>query len=34
LKDEKTGNVNKSTKLSKFGLRLHGNGMRLSGSGK
>ena len=34
MKDEKTGNVNKLTKLSGVGLRLHGNGMRLSGSGK
>ena len=31
MKDEKTGNVNKLTKLSGVGLRLQGNGMRLSG---
>jgi hypothetical protein len=33
MKDEKTGNVDKLTKLSGVGLRLQGNGMRLSGSG-
>jgi hypothetical protein len=33
MKDEKTGNVNKLTKLSGVGLRLQENGMRLSGSG-
>ena len=33
MKDEKTGNVNKLTKLSGVGLRLQGNGMRLSGAG-
>ena len=34
MKDEKSGNVDKLTKLSGVGLRLQGNGMRLSGSGK
>ena len=34
MKDEKTGNVDKLTKLSGVGLRLQGNGMRLSGAGK
>jgi hypothetical protein len=34
MKDEKTANVNKLTKLSGFGLRLQGKGMRLSGAGK
>jgi hypothetical protein len=33
MKDEKTGNVDKLTKLSGVGLRLQGNGMRLSGAG-
>ena len=33
MRDEKTGNVNKLTKLSGIGLRLQGNGMRLSGAG-
>jgi hypothetical protein len=31
MRDEKTGNVDKLTKLSGVGLRLQGNGMRLSG---
>ena len=31
MRDEKTGNVNKLTKLSGVGLRLQGNGIRLSG---
>ena len=31
MKDEKTGNVDKLTKFSGVGLRLQGNGMRLSG---
>ena len=34
MKDEKTGNVDKLTKLSGVGLRPQGNGMRLSGAGK
>jgi hypothetical protein len=34
MKDEKSGNVDKLTKLSGVGLRLQGNGMRLSGAGK
>lgn len=34
MKDEKTGNVKKLTKLSGVGLRLQGKGMRLSGAGK
>jgi hypothetical protein len=34
MKDEKSGNIDKLTKLSGVGLRLQGNGMRLSGAGK
>ena len=34
MKDEKTGNVDKLSKLSGVRLRLQGNGMRLSGAGK
>jgi len=31
MRDSKKGNVNKLTKLSGVGLRLQGNGMRVSG---
>ena len=31
MKESKKGNVNKLTKLSGVGLRLQGNGMRVSG---
>jgi hypothetical protein len=31
MRDSKKGNVNKLTKLSWVGLRLQGNGMRMSG---
>ena len=34
MKDEKSGNVEKITNSSGVGLRLQGNGMRLSGPGK